>query len=206
MRFLPGGAVSATRQAVAWLPERHAACGTSAMMSGSPPSDGDSPSAWRHRLPVVALALLGCGMSTYLTLYQWHALPGVWDPFFGAASSEAVLTSVISRYLPVPDATLGALAYVGEAVLGLLGGSNRWRTHPWLVLLFGLTVLGMACVSLLLVAIQAFVVHSLCTLCLCSAAISWLNAWLSHDEVFAGLQRVRDGRRAPETRPEGTSP
>jgi len=146
----------------------------------------ESPSAWRHRLPVVILAAVGCGLSIYLTTYQWHALDHVWDPIFGSASSQAVLTSILSRYLPVPDATLGAVAYFVEVCLGLAGGTDRWRTHPKLVILFGLLLLAMAVISLGLVALQAFVVHHFCTLCLCSAAISWLNAWLSRDEVMAG--------------------
>jgi uncharacterized membrane protein len=149
----------------------------------------ESPSAWRHRLPVVALALVGCGISTYLTLYQWHVLQHVWDAVFGAASSEAVLTSFISHWLPVPDATLGALAYALEAVLGVLGGRDRWRTNSPIVLVFGLVVVGTAVVGLVLVGIQAFAVHAFCSLCLCSAAISWLNAWLSHDEILAGIAR-----------------
>ena len=56
-----------------------------------------SPSSWLHRLPVVGLALVGVGISTYLTLYQWHVTASVWDPLFGPASSEAVLTSFVSR-------------------------------------------------------------------------------------------------------------
>lgn len=98
-------------------------------MSSAVPSilleEDRNPSAWPHRVPVLVLALVGCAISTYLTLYQWHAISSVWDPVFGAASSEAVLTSSVSRMLPLPDATLGALAYVVEAVVTALGGSDR---------------------------------------------------------------------------------
>jgi uncharacterized membrane protein len=150
-----------------------------------------NPSAWSHRLPVLLLALLGCALATYLTLYQWHVTASVWDPVFGPRSSEAVLTSAISRFLPLPDATLGALAYVVEAVVTALGGEDRWRTSPWLVVLFGLVLAGLALTSLGLVLTQILLVHALCTLCLCSAAISFVNAWLGRDEVFATLQWLR---------------
>jgi uncharacterized membrane protein len=140
---------------------------------------------------VIVLALIGCGLATYLTLYQWHVTSGVWDPIFGSASSERVLTSAISRRLPVPDATLGAFAYVVEAILTAAGDEHRWYSHPWLVVVFGLALLGLAVTSLVLVLIQVFVVHALCTLCLCSAAISFVNAWLGRDEVFATLRLVR---------------
>jgi uncharacterized membrane protein len=150
-----------------------------------------SPSSWAHRRPVVVLAVVGCALATYLTLYQWRLMGSVWDPFFGSASSEAVLSSAISHYLPLPDATLGAAAYLVEAVVTAVGGSDRWRATPWVVVVFGVVLAGLALTSLALVLIQLFVVHALCTLCLCSAAISWLNAWLGHDEVFASLADLR---------------
>ena len=146
-----------------------------------------SPSAWSHRLPVVVLALVGCGLATYLTLYQWQVAPRVWDPLFGSQSSERVLTSFVSRLVPIPDATLGAMAYLVEAVLGLAGGPDRWRTAPKLVVLFGAVLGGLGLTSLALVLSQFLLVHALCTLCLCSAAISWVNAWLASDEVRAVL-------------------
>jgi uncharacterized membrane protein len=148
----------------------------------------EGPSAWRHRIPVIALAILGCAVSTYLTFYQWHLLEQVWDPIFGSASSERVLSSFIDRLLPLPDATFGAPAYAVEAYLGLAGGSQRWRTYPGLVLVFGAMVVGMAVISLGLVAIQVFVLHAYCTLCLFSAAVSWTNAWLSRDEILAAVR------------------
>ena len=152
---------------------------------------GDSPSGWSHRLPVVVLALLGGGLATYLTLYQWHVTAAVWEPLFGARSSEAVLTSAVSRWLPLPDATLGALAYLVEAVVTAAGGTDCWRTTPWLVIVFGLVLAGLALTSLVLVLTQIFLVHALCTLCLCSAAISFVNAWLGREEVFATIRALR---------------
>ncbi len=160
-----------------------------------PPARDANPSSWAHRLPVIVLALVGCALATYLTLYQWHVTASVWDPIFGAASSEAVLTSVFSRSLPVPDATLGALAYLAEAIVAALGGSGRWRTTPWLVVLFGLVLAGLALTSLALVLTQIFLVHTLCTLCLCSAAISFVNAWLGRDEVFSTVRSLRQATR-----------
>jgi uncharacterized membrane protein len=137
---------------------------------------------------------MGVGISTYLTLYQWHVTASISDPFFGPASSEAVLTSFVSRYLPLPDATLGALAYLVEAVATAVGGGDRSRTTPWLVLLFGVVLLGLALTSLTLVLNQILLVHALCTLCLCSAAISFVTAWLGRDEVVASLRHVRRTR------------
>jgi uncharacterized membrane protein len=93
----------------------------------------------------------------------------------------------VSRALPFPDATLGALVYLLEAVVTLVGGPNRWRTDPLLVLLFGLLLAGLAFTSAALILVQALVVHAACSLCLMSAAISFLNAWLGYPEVLATL-------------------
>jgi len=161
-------------------------------MSAPLPAEAN-PSSWSHRLPVVLLAVVGCALATYLTLYQWHLTTSVWDPIFGSRSSEAVLSSPITRLLPLPDATLGAVAYLIEAVVTLLGGAERWRTAPRLVILFGLVLAGLALTSLVLVLTQIFLVHALCTLCLCSAAISFANAWLGRDEVFAAIQTLQGG-------------
>jgi len=134
------------------------------------------------RTPVVVLALLGAAIATYLTLYQWRITSSVWDPIFGSISSEAVLTSSISRMLPLPDATLGASAYVVEAGLALFA-----KAMPWTAV-FSLVLLALALSSLGLLLVQILLVHALCTLCLCSAAISWLNAWLGRREIVATIE------------------
>ena len=167
---------------------------TSATMDRTHADVEKSPSAWSRRLPVLVLALIGCALSVYLTLYQWHVTSSVWDPFFGAGSSEAVLTSPISRMLPLPDATLGAVAYLVEAILTVLGGSDRWRSRPILVLVYGFVLAALALTSVVLVSIQVLVVHAFCTLCLVSAAISLVNAWLGHDEVLAAIDSLTSAK------------
>jgi uncharacterized membrane protein len=150
----------------------------------------EGPSAWSHRLPVAALAVVGCAIATYLTLYQWHVTASVWDPIFGSRASERVLTSLLARLLPLPDATLGALAYLAEAAVTLVGGEQRWRSAPWAVVIYGLALAGLALTSVALVLTQVLLVHALCMLCLCSAAISLVNAWLGRGEVFATLREL----------------
>src|SRR5690348_8264661 len=98
----------------------------------------EGPSAWTRRVPVMILAICGLLISTNLTFFQYGLIPAVWDPFFGHDSSHAVLTSTLSRALPVHDAALGAVAYAMEALLESAGGTTRWRQRPWIVLLLGL--------------------------------------------------------------------
>jgi len=149
-----------------------------------------SPSALPHRAPIVALALTGCAIAVYLALYQVGVAASIWDPVFGLGS-EVVVGSPLSRALPVPDALVGALAYGLDAVLGGLGGEERWRSAPWLVVLHGLVLLGLVLAGIVLVLAQALVLRTGCLLCLCSAAVSFASGWLAHDEVWATVQHLR---------------
>jgi len=139
-----------------------------------------SPSAWEKRLPIAGLALAGLAIAVYLTLYQLGIVPIVWEPFFGDGSRR-VLHSPISRLLPVPDASLGAVGYLVEIVTGLT---------PKTVLFFGAVVAAMALFGLLLAAIQAFWLRAGCTLCLTSAAISVGIAAMARKEILAVARRA----------------
>ncbi|MEZ0077291.1 putative membrane protein [Planotetraspora sp. GP83] len=154
----------------------------------------DGPSSLRSRVPIALLALIGCAISTYLALYQYGVLHSVWDPIFGDGSHK-VLTSAISRMLPVSDASLGAAAYLVEAVLELSGGRSRWHDRPWIVVLLGLTAAVLAVTGVVLVIAQPILTGTFCTLCLTSAALSWLIAALVSTEVRAALRRVAELRR-----------
>ena len=163
-----------------------------------PPGASHNPSAWSRRAPVIALALIGCGLAAYLSGYQLGLTSGVWDPFFGRGS-ESILTSWASRALPIPDASLGAVAYLVEAITGAIGDRARWRTMPYIVLAFGLVVAALVVTGLGLVLAQALLFHTGCTLCLASAAISFAAGWLARDEVLASVRHLRMGRGAPVT-------
>jgi NAD(P)-dependent dehydrogenase (short-subunit alcohol dehydrogenase family)/uncharacterized membrane protein len=156
------------------------------------------------------LALAGAAVAAYLTLFQVGVIHRAWDPVFGSASSAAVVDSPLSRVLPVPDAALGAAAYVVEALLVLAGPRDRWRAMPWLVLAFGVAAAGLLVAGLVLVLTQAFVVRAWCSLCLLSAAISLVMAASAWPEVRAAAEvafgdgasrRQSDGRHAGESQP-----
>ena len=162
-----------------------------------PPGWDYNPAAWSERLPIVGLATIGAGIATYLTLFQVGVLDRVWEPFFGDGSRR-ILTSELSNVLPVPDAALGAAGYVADAVAGVIGGRGRWRTMPWIVVLFALLVGPFGAVSIGLIVAQPVLYDAWCTLCLASAAVSVAMIGPAMDEALASLQYLRRVADAPE--------
>ena len=161
--------------------------------AGAPPGWSYNPSTWGQRLPIVGAALVGLAIATYLSLFQLNVFPTIWEPFFGDGSRE-VLTSSLSSVLPVPDAVLGALGYLADAVTGVIGGRKRWKTMPWIVIVFGLAVGPLGVVSIGLVVSQPLVVGAWCTLCLASAVVSVVMIGPAMDEMLASLQYVKRER------------
>lgn len=124
-----------------------------------------------HRpIALVALAAVGFAISAYLAAFELGFVADPWDPFFGDGSRR-VLTSAIARLLPVPDATVGAAAYLVDGFLGVV---LLARPRGRLVVASALALIASAgaVVAFGLVVIQTTVVHALCTLCLASAAVS----------------------------------
>ncbi len=156
----------------------------------TPPGWDYNPASWSQRLPIVGLALIGFGIATYLALFQLNVLSTVWEPFFGNGSRK-ILTSRVSTVLPIPDAALGAIGYLADAVTGAIGGRERWRTMPWIVILFGLAVGPLGATSILLVILQPVLYDAWCTLCLASAAISVAMIGPAMDEFLASLQYLK---------------
>ena len=169
-----------------------------------PPGWDYNPATWQQRLPIVGMALIGFGIAMYLSLYQWGVFEHIWDPFFGTPTGggsqkilqQSSISKLTMKYLGVPDGFLGALGYVADAVAGVIGGTRRWKTMPWIVILFGVAVGPLGLVSILLVIFQPVLFNAFCTLCLATALISVSIIGPAMDEVLASLQYMQRARRA----------
>ncbi|CAE6509148.1 Nucleoside-diphosphate-sugar epimerase [Nitrosomonas nitrosa] len=169
-----------------------------------PPGWAYSPSGWFQRLPIIILAFVGFFISRYLCAYQLGHIEGVWEPFFAGSledprnGTEEIITSSISKAWPVPDAGLGALTYALEILIGIIGSARRWRTMPWLVILFGIMIVPLGIVSIFFIIIQPILLGTWCTLCLIAAAAMLLQIPYSIDELVATSQflyrRKKQGR------------
>ena len=172
-----------------------------------PPGWTYNPATWGQRLPIVGLALVGFSIAMYLSLYQWEVISRIWDPFFGTPNfgggsktilRESGVSQQTMQYLGVPDAFLGAFGYFLDAVTGAIGSTKRWKTMPWIVVVFGLAVGPLGFVSVMLVVFQPVLYNSFCTLCLASAVVSIAMIGPAMDEMLASLQymkRVKDSGR-----------
>ena len=162
--------------------------------SGVPPGWSYNPSAWPQRLGIVFLAMIGFFLSRYMAAFQLGHIAYPWDPFFGDGT-RTVLTSDISKAFPVSDAGLGAFSYLLDALAGLIGGRRRWRTMPWMVLLFGVFIIPPGVTSIVLVILQPVGVGAWCTLCLVAAVVMLLMVPPALDEVIATSQFLLRTRR-----------
>jgi nucleoside-diphosphate-sugar epimerase len=163
-----------------------------------------NPSTWTQRLPIIVLALVGLQVSRYLAAYQLGHVDSVWEPFFmGAADNprngtEEIITSSVSKAWPVSDAAVGGYTYVLEILTGIVGSRVRWRTMPWLVILFGLMIAPLGITSIFFIIIQPIVIGTWSTLALIGAAAVLIQIPYSLDELLATLQfmrrRVKAGR------------
>lgn len=167
-----------------------------------PPGWSYSPSAWTQRLPIILLAFIGLYVSRYLTAYQLGHIDAVWDPFFAGAAvdpkngTEEIITSSVSEAWPVPDAGLGAMTYLLEILIGMIGSARRWRTMPWLVVVFGIMIVPLGVVSVTFIIIQPILLGTWCTLCLIGAAAMLLQIPYSLDELVATGQFLMRRKRA----------
>jgi hypothetical protein len=159
-----------------------------------PPGWNYNPSSWLQRAPMIALSLIGFLISRYLAAYQLGYISHPWDPFFGNGTAT-VLTSTVSKAWPISDAGFGALAYLLEALSGFMGDRTRWRTMPWMVLMFALLVVPLGVTSIVLVMMQPMVVHAWCGLCLIAAIAMLAMVPFALDEVVAMVQFLAAARR-----------
>jgi len=133
--------------------------------------DSEYSTSWRNRLSkrllLIALVLAGAGLAdaTYLTVEHYRGA----IPTCGLTGGcEAVLTSRWSAVGPVPIALLGSVFYAVVFLLTMAAWeSTSGREVVWLQRLVTVAF----AVTLVLLALQAFVIGSWCAYCLFSAVM-----------------------------------
>ena len=109
---------------------------------------------------------MGFLVATYLTILHYkHIIP----PCSVTGNCEKVLTSQYATIGPLPVALLGSLFYFSVIVLCGLILTNRKKI--FVNLFYEASAVGFL-VSVILLFIQAYVIHAFCQYCLTSEAIS----------------------------------
>jgi uncharacterized membrane protein len=157
-----------------------------------------NPSSWLQRIPIIFFGLVGWFIARYMAAYQLGYLDHIWDPIFGDNGTLKVITSSISQKFPVSDAGLGAFAYTIEVLMGCKGGTRRWYTMPWIVILFGVLVVPLGLISIILVILQPLLVGHWCFWCLLAAICMLFMIALTVDEVVAVVQYLVQVKRTKQ--------
>lgn len=122
----------------------------------------------KNKLIIYSLVLgfLGFIVATYLTILHFK---NVLPPCHITSNCERVLTSEFASIGPVPLALFGSLFYLSVIILCVLILTHYKKL--FLDAFYIVSVIGFA-VSLILLAIQAYIIHAFCQYCLASEAIS----------------------------------
>ena len=168
----------------------------------TPPGWSYNPSMWSQRLPIILLAVVGLEVSRYLAAYQLGHVDGVWEPFFEGSiadpqnGTEEIITSHVAEAWPVSDAAVGGYTYALEILTGIVGSRARWRTMPWLVVLFGFMIAPLGVTSIFFIIIQPILLDTWSTLALIAAAAMLIQIPYSLDELLASIQFMRRRMKA----------
>ncbi|WP_230534300.1 NAD-dependent epimerase/dehydratase family protein [Microvirga roseola] len=156
-----------------------------------PPGWTYCPSTAAQRLPIAALGLIGLLISRMLTAYQLGHVDYAWEPFFMGNpadprnGTEEIITSDVSKAWPIPDAGLGAVSYMLEILMAVMGSRARWRTMPWMVTFFGILVIPLGVVSIYFIIIQPILIGTWSTPALIAALAMLVMIPFALDEVIA---------------------
>ena len=156
-----------------------------------PPGWTYGPSTAAQRFPIVALGLVGLLISRMLTAYQLGHIESAWEPFFMGSpadprnGTEEIITSDVSKAWPIPDAGLGAVSYMFEILMAVMGTRARWRTMPWMVTFFGILVIPLGVISIYFIIIQPIMIGTWSTPALIAGLAMVVMIPFALDEVIA---------------------
>ncbi len=145
------------------------------------------PSSWQQRTPILVLAAIGLVLAGYVAAYQLELVDTVWDPVFGAASMRLLDRGAA----PVSLAGIGAVLFALDLVLASAGDRHRWRTLPWVVLLFGALAIPIGLAAAIFVVVASIAVGAWSSWSLLAAAVALLVIPLAIDEVLATVELLR---------------
>jgi len=139
---------------------------------------------------VIALALIGVGISGYSWLHNSNMASGEFCSIGGSFDCDVVNKGPYSRIFGIPVALVGVIGYAFMALASYLKIRNP--KDEQLTMFLGLAAIGGLGFSLYLTSIEAFVLKTWCMLCLSSQAVMfaifvlvaklWYNERQEHEQ------------------------
>jgi len=123
------------------------------------------PSDRNLRRAMLLIAVLGIGVTAYLTVAHYDRLAVLCASTSGANSCEAVQSSVYSHILGIPVALIGLIGYVAITAVLIARDGDLARLAILGMALFGVAFSGY------LTYREAFTLHEYCEWCLSSAGL-----------------------------------
>lgn len=111
----------------------------------------------------LALAVVGLGLSTYLTIEHYSESASLACPAGGAVDCEQVTTSAQSKFLGIPVAVLGTVFFAAMLALCLPPMWRRLDARLWQARL-GVAGVGLI-FAIYLIFAEIFIVEALCLWC-----------------------------------------
>ena len=140
----------------------------------------------RRRDVLLALAVVGVGIATYLTYVHYAQI----EPICTTGGCETVQSSRYATLGGIPIAVFGLGMYLAIVALLVARRTERWRDVPLFAAWTFLLALGGVLYSAYLTYLELRVIHAICTWCVASAITVTLICVLSAPDV----------RRAPAGR------
>jgi uncharacterized membrane protein len=141
-----------------------------------------------RRIGVFILSLAGIGQAAYMLAYRQRIIDSIACPLFGEGC-KTVGRSRQSAHYGIPNAAIGAAAYVLMALLALLSG-YRPRTGVLLPLARAAVAGGAVAASVLLVREQVVTVRAWCFWCLTSGLTNLAMFMLSLADAVPTLRAI----------------
>ncbi len=105
-----------------------------------------TPDLWPRRATVV-LSLVGVASMAATSLLQTGVVRHLPDPPLPGFDSDKVNLSKTAYPFGIPDGTIGLLSFAANLPLAAVGGPDRARVRPWVVVLAAAKALADAAVS-----------------------------------------------------------
>ena len=143
----------------------------------------------RRRRGIIALSMAASGSMALITLYQTGLIRHLPEPPLSLLDADRVDASAEAyQKLRTPDAALGLASYAATIVLAAMGGEDRAKNAPWVVLALAAKIAFDAANAIRLTIEQPVTQKAYCFWCLLAATATLATVPLIVPEAREALR------------------